>query len=150
MRAPVRSSFPGIWSRCPLECVITNRAERELAELGFIGLVFERTRNQATILSATSLKGTRRPSRRGTPSDADINEHLGGQLTYVFLVCRLAHYIKYTQQEKIGSDLDRGALERVLTKWIAKYISDMEDPAPDILALRPLRSEGLTKESEAR
>lgn len=134
------ASLVGIWSRCSLECVVTNRAERALAEQGFISLVFERSRGQATMLSSPSLRSTTRPSQSRAPTEDDIGQHLGSQLTYVFLVCRLAHYIKLIQQEQIGAELDRGALESVLTKWISRYISDMDNPAPDVLAARPLRS----------
>lgn len=127
------ASLPGISTRLPLECLITSRTEQALAEIGFIGLVYERTRGHVSLLSAPSIKSAATP---GTPSSAD----LGALLPYMFLVCRLAHYLKCVQHEHVGTDASRGALESALTLWIQRYVSDMDRPSPQILAERPLRS----------
>jgi type VI secretion system protein ImpC len=57
----------------------------------------------------------------------------------MFVVTRLAHYIKVLQREQIGSWKERSTLERELNQWISQYVADMEDPAPAVRSARPLR-----------
>ncbi len=55
-----------------------------------------------------------------------MNYKLGTQLPYMFIINRLAHYIKVLQREQIGSWKERSDLEIELNKWIRQYVSDQE------------------------
>ncbi|MGC6746554.1 hypothetical protein ACP0HM_31165 [Escherichia coli] len=46
--------------------------------------------------------------------DAETNYKLGTQLPYLFIINRLAHYIKVLQREQLGSWKERSDLEREL------------------------------------
>jgi type VI secretion system protein ImpC len=67
------------------------------------------------------------------------NYRLGTQLPYLFIVNRLAHYIKVLQRENLGSWKSRVDLESELNKWIRQYIADQENPSPATRSQRPLR-----------
>ncbi len=133
-------SLRGIWHRCPLECQISGRLEQALADEGFIGLVYERSSGRARLLSAASVQRPR-VALGGSDSEraAVAGERLGAQLPYIFLVSRLAHYLKCVQRERIGSWLDRSALQRELDLWLRQYVSDQDDAQWEVRARRPLR-----------
>ena len=73
-------------------------------------------------------------------------ERLGAQLTYVFLVSRLAHYLKRVQRERIGQWDSRTVLQKELDVWLRQYVSDIEDPHWETRARRPLRKAAITVE----
>ena len=81
------------------------------------------TPGRAVILAAPSVQRPRAYASR----DQTINEHLGAQLPYVFLVSRLAHYLKCVQRERIGQWLDRSALERELELWLRSVAAPIQD-----------------------
>ncbi|MDD2778128.1 MAG: hypothetical protein PHI16_04455 [Methanocellales archaeon] len=72
--------------------------------------------------------------------EAELNYKLGTQLPYMFVVNRLAHYIKVIQRENIGSFKERGELEDELNKWIGQYVVEMDNPTASTRAKKPLRS----------
>jgi type VI secretion system protein ImpC len=78
-------------------------------------------------------------------------ERLGAQLPYVFLVCRLAHFLKWVQREKIGQWNDRAALQKELDAWLRQYVSDVDDPHWETRSRRPLRkARSSSRQSPAR
>lgn len=131
-------SFVGIWARCPLEFQLTVRNERALAELGFIGFVFERTTFSASMLSTPSLIAAQ-PLGSRVRSDEELGVRLGAQLNYMLLVCRMAHYIKVIQQERVGQGVGRQHVERDLQMWLRQYVADMDDASVEVMATRPFR-----------
>ncbi|MWN89096.1 type VI secretion system contractile sheath large subunit, partial [Escherichia coli] len=64
---------------------------------------------------------------------------LGTQLPYLFIINRLAHYIKVLQREQLGSWKERGDLERELNTWIRQYVADQENPPSEVRSRKPLR-----------
>src|SRR5690606_4836659 len=87
-------------TKTPCEAAIDDRMEYELAEQGFIGLVFRKDSNNAAFFSANS---TQRPRRFGdTPEGraAQTSSLLGTRLPYMFVITRLAHYLKVLQREQ--------------------------------------------------
>jgi len=57
----------------------------------------------------------------------------------MFIINRLAHYIKVLQRENIGSWTSREELQAELNTWISQYIANQENPSPEVRARRPLR-----------
>ena len=76
-------------------------------------------------------------------------ERLGAQLPYIFLVSRLAHYLKCVQRERIGTWSDRSALERELELWLRQFVSDQDDAQWEVRARRPLRRASVLVEEVA-
>lgn len=132
-------SMHGIEHRMPTEIQLTERHEYELSEEGFIGLVFLKGTNQACFFSANSCQRPKTFQKTPEGRDAELGSRLGAQLPYVFIVCRIAHYLKVLQREEIGRHVERSDLERELNDWLRKYISDMDNPAPAVRGKRPLR-----------
>lgn len=127
-------------TKIPTEIQISDRQEFELAEQGFIGLVFRKSSDNACFFSANS---TQKPKFFGNTAEGkatETNFKLGTQLPYMFVITRLAHYVKVLQREQLGSWKERSDLERELNEWIRQYVSDMENPNPAVRSRRPLRS----------
>ncbi len=128
-----------IEDRMPTELQLTERHEFELSEEGFIGLVFLKGSDQACFFSANSCQRPKTFANTEEGRAQSLGARLGAQLPYVFIVCRIAHYLKVLQREEIGRHLERSDLERELNDWLRQYVSDMDNPAPAIRGKRPLR-----------
>jgi type VI secretion system protein ImpC len=132
-------SMGDIEMKIPTEILISDRREYELAEEGFIALTMRKGSDNAAFFSANSCQ---KPKYYGTSEegrDAELNYRLGTQLPYLFIITRLAHYIKVLQREHIGSWKERVDLERELNTWIRQYVADQENPSSDTRSRRPLR-----------
>lgn len=133
-------SMGEIESKIPTEVLISDRREYELAEEGFIALTMRKGSDNAAFFSANSVQ---KPKIFGNTEDgkaAEMNYRLGGQLPYLFIINRLAHYIKVLQREQIGSWKERTDLETELNNWIRQYIADQENPPAEVRSRRPLRA----------
>lgn len=111
---------------CTLEVLLPPRSERALADLGLLPVTADRLTGRAIVRHAPTLHRARDP--------------LAAQLPYVFLVSRLAHYLRRIQREHIGQWDDRPALQRLLDQWLRRLVADMDDPPPEVRATKPLRS----------
>jgi len=133
-------------TKIPTEILISERREFELAEEGFIALAVRKGSDNAAFFSANSCQ---KPKKFGTSKEAkeaELNHRLGTQLPYLFVINRLAHYIKVLQREQIGSWKGKEDLQRELNNWIKQYVVDMDNPSPAVRSRCPLRSAQITVE----
>ena len=122
------------------EVMITDRREYELTEEGFIALTLRRgDNNRAAFYSAASIQAERHYGHSAENREKNTNFKLGGQLTYLFIINRIAHYLKVIQRENIGTWKEKADVERGLNQWIKQYVSDQENPSIEIRNRRPLR-----------
>lgn len=128
------------------EVIISDRREYELAEEGFIALVYRKGSNNAAFFSANSAQKPKNFPNTEEGKNAERNYRLGTQLPYMFMINRLAHYIKVLQRENIGSWKSQTELQSELSKWISQYVSDQENPSADVRSRRPLRKAQITVE----
>ncbi len=135
-----------IQTKCPTEIMLTERREFELSEEGFIGLTFRKDSDNACFFSANSAQKPKYFGQSEEGRDAELNYRLGTQLPYLFITCRLAHYIKVLQREQIGSWKERADLERELNKWIGQFVADQDVVSAGIRGRRPLRKAKITVE----
>ncbi len=135
-----------IQTKIPTETLISERREYELSEQGFIGLTMRKGSDNACFFSANSVQKPKFFGISKEGKEAEANYRLGTQLPYLFIICRLAHYIKVLQRENIGSWKERIDLERELNNWIKQYVADMDNPAPGVRSRRPLRQAQITVE----
>lgn len=133
-------SLGEIQTKIPTEVMISERREFELAEEGFIPLVFRKDSDNACFFSANSAQKPKYFGQSPEAKDAELNYRLGTQLPYMFLVNRVAHYLKVLQREQLGSWKERGDLERELNKWISQYVVDMDYVSADVRSRHPLRA----------
>ena len=112
----IYDSLGQLQSKIPTEVLITDRREYELAEEGFITLTMRKGSDNAAFFSANSIQKCKvfPPTREG--KIAETNYKLGTQLPYMFIVNRLAHYIKVLQREQLGAWKERQDLQRELNQ----------------------------------
>lgn len=123
----------------PTEITLSDRKEFELSEQGFIGLTVRKGTDNATFFSANSPQKAKFFGNSKEAKQAETNFKLGTELPYLFVVNRIAHYIKVLQRENIGSWKTRNELERELTTWIRQYVADQDNPPAAVRSRRPLR-----------
>jgi len=132
-------SMGDIETKIPTEVTISDRRELELADQGFMPLVYRKGSDNAAFFSAQSCH---KPAFYGTSAEAkaaETNDKLGSMLPYMFIVGRIAHYLKVIQRENIGSWKERADIEKELNDWIAQFVSDQEVVTADVRSRRPLR-----------
>jgi len=132
-------SMGQLQAKIPTEILITDRREYELAEEGFITLTMRKGSDNAAFFSANSVQKPKTFPNTAEGKAAETNYKLGTQLPYLFIISRLAHYIKVLQREQIGSWKERSDLERELNSWIRQYVADQENPPADVRSRKPLR-----------
>ncbi len=121
--------------KCPTETPITDRREKELADLGFAPLVHCKGTPNAAFFSVQSTQ-----KAKAYQSDAaTANARISAQLPYIFAVSRFAHYLKSMMRDKIGGYTSKGEIHRFLNNWIMNYVVGNDDASMSVKAKRPLR-----------
>ncbi len=136
-----------VQTKIPTEVLVSERREYELAEEGFIGLTMRKGSDNAAFFSANSVQKPKFFGISKEGKEAETNYKLGTQLPYMFVINRMAHYLKVIQRENIGTWKERSDLERELNLWIRQYVANMENPAPEVRSRRPLREAQVTVEN---
>ena len=136
----IYENFGTMQSKIPTEVLITDRREYELSEAGFIPLTLRRGSNNAVFFSANAALKPKVFPNTPEGKEAETNYRLGTQLPYIFLISRLAHYLKVLQREQIGSWKERGDIEKGLNEWLRQYISNQENPPAEVRSRRPFRN----------
>jgi len=126
-------------TKIPTEVQLTLRREFEMAEQGFIGLTYRKDTDNAAFFSANSAQKAKNFPDTAAGKKAETNYRLGTMLPYMFIITRLAHYLKVLQTEQIGTSKERKDLERDLNTWISQYVTEMDNPGPALRAKKPLR-----------
>jgi type VI secretion system protein ImpC len=121
--------------KCPTEVPITDRREKELADLGFVPLVHCKGTDYAAFFSVQSCQ---KPKIYDLDS-ANANARLSAQLPYIMACSRFAHYLKAMMRDKIGSFMSREEAESFLNRWITTYVTPDDSASPAAKAQRPLR-----------
>jgi len=119
----------------PTEIPITDRREKELADLGFVPLVHCKGTDYAAFFSVQSAQ---KPKTYDTDS-ANANARLSAQIPYIMAVSRFAHYLKAMMRDKIGSFMSRTEAEAFLNRWITRYVVPDDTASIEAKARAPLR-----------
>ncbi|MFH1096359.1 MAG: type VI secretion system contractile sheath large subunit [Candidatus Desantisbacteria bacterium] len=120
--------------KIPTEVLISDRKEFEFAELGFIPMSFYKNKDFACFFSAHSAQ----KPKKYKDAIATANSKLCANMPYLFLVSRLAHYLKVIQRENIGSAKEKDDLQKELQDWISGLVTTMKNPGQDLKARCPL------------
>lgn len=121
--------------KCPTEIAITDRREKEFADLGFVPLVHCKGTDYAAFFSTQTVN---KPKVYDTDF-ANANARLSSQLQYILAVSRFAHYLKSIMRDKIGSFMTRKNAEDFLNRWIGNYVLLDDDAGQEMKAKFPLR-----------
>ena len=130
-----RTESGDIAMKCPTETPISDRREKELADLGFAPLVHCKGTDYAAFFSVQSCQ---KPKIYDSDA-ATANARISAQLPYLFAVSRFAHYLKAMMRDKIGGFASRGEVEEFLNKWISQYVVSNDGVSFEVKAKRPLR-----------
>ena len=104
--------------KCPTEIAITDRREKEFADLGFVPLVHCKGTDFAAFFSTQ----TGNKPKVYDSDAANANAKLSSQLQYILAVSRFAHYLKSMMRDKIGSFMTRKDAESFLNRWISNFV----------------------------
>ena len=121
--------------KCPTEIAVTDRREKELADLGFIPLVHCKNTDYAAFFSTQSAQ----KAKKYNTDSANANAVLSAQLQYIFAVSRVAHYLKAMMRDKIGSFASAANVESYLNRWITQYVLLDDNATQEAKAQYPLR-----------
>ena len=121
--------------KCPTEIAITDRREKELADLGFVPLVHCKGTDYAAFFSTQT---GNKPKVYDTDA-ANANARLSSQLQYILAASRFAHYLKSMMRDKIGSFMTRKNAEDFLNRWISNYVLLDDNASQEMKAKYPLR-----------
>ncbi len=130
-----RTESGDVVMKCPTETQITDRREKELADLGFAPLVHQKGTSNAAFFSVQSAQ---KPKVYDSDA-ATANARISAQLPYIFAVSRFAHYLKSMMRDKIGGYMSRSQAQSFLNTWIANYVVGNDDASFEVKAKRPLR-----------
>ena len=130
-----RTDSGDVAMKCPTESPITDRREKELADLGFVPLVHQKGTDKACFFSVQSAQ---KPKVYDNPA-ATANARISAQLPYIFAVSRFAHYLKAMMRDKIGGFASRDEVERFLNTWINNYAVANDDAGFSVKARHPLK-----------
>jgi type VI secretion system protein ImpC len=121
--------------KCPTESPITDRREKELADLGFAPLVHQKGTANACFFSVQSAQ----KAKVYNTDAATANARISAQLPYIFAVSRFAHYLKSMMRDKIGGYMSRDEAQSFLSNWISNYVISNDDAPAAMKAQRPLK-----------
>ncbi|EBD4389305.1 type VI secretion system contractile sheath large subunit [Citrobacter arsenatis] len=121
--------------QCPTEVAISDRREKELAELGFIPLVYCKGTDYAAFFAVQSAN----KPRKYDLDLANANARLSSQLQYIMTTSRFAHYLKSIVRDKVGSFMSRSECQNFLQTWINQYVVGADNVGMSIKASHPLR-----------
>jgi type VI secretion system protein ImpC len=130
-----RTDSGDIAMKCPTETAITDRREKELADLGFAPLVHQKGTDKAAFFSVQSAQ---KPKVYDKDS-ATANARISAQLPYIFAVSRFAHYLKAMMRDKIGGYMSRDEAERFLNDWVSNYVVSNDSAGFSLKAQKPLK-----------
>ena len=128
--------------KCPTEIAITDRREKELADLGFNPLSHYKKTDYAVFFGSQTAQ---RPKVYEEHS-ATENAAIAAKLPYIMVTSRVAHHIKIMGRDKIGSAAGTGEVEQFLNRWITKYVDANPNAANDTRHRYPLAEAKVTVE----
>jgi type VI secretion system protein ImpC len=126
----------GTQMKIPTEILIPETREFEFANEGFIPLSYYKNSNYACFFSANSAQ---KITQTDNP-DVNANLKVNSRLPYIFMISRIAHYLKIIQRENIGTTKSKAVLQEELNKWIKSLVTEMPDPGPQLIATHPLKA----------
>jgi len=125
----------GVIPKTSTDCIISDRQEAELSNLGFIPL----THCHDTAYSAFYSNQTVQKPKVYEDEFATQNAKISGMLQYILCVSQFAHALKVIARDQVGSFEEPEEIERVLSDWIHEYVTPDEKARPETKATRPLR-----------
>jgi type VI secretion system protein ImpC len=129
------NSFPDY----AVECVLSEQKVQQLTSLGLLSLSVNKRTDNIFFNSGNSVRWGSLSTPHTRASEQTLNAQVEAQLSYLFVIARIAHYLKVVQRESIGSLVSISEVQIELNRWLKQYISDVENPAPGVRSRKPLK-----------
>jgi len=127
----------GVVAKCPTDLTVVDTQEKDLAEVGVIPLCHCHGTEFCAFYGTPSL---RRPKTYNETA-ATLNAKVSAMLHYVFCASRFAHFLNAIARDLIGSNAEASDIQKRLNDWLNdNYVLDDPNPAPELIARRPLRA----------
>jgi type VI secretion system protein ImpD len=126
---------PGIAIKYSTEVALSERQEKDLADLGFIPLSKAKDTPYSVFYSNQSAQS----HKKYETAAATMNARISAMLQYILCVSRFAHYIKVLARDKVGSFQTPEEVEQYLRRWLQGYCNANDRAGPETLARYPLR-----------
>ncbi len=139
---PAATEFAALGARFrrpPVEVVVTRRLEGMLREVGLIALNHRKGTRRLWVASANSLQAPREHGHTEEGREATLNYLLGTRFPYLFLACRIAHYLKVIERDMLGAARTPLEVERELDAWLSELVNTMDAMSAEDRARYPLR-----------
>lgn len=120
--------------KCPTEIAITDRREKELANLGFMPLSHYKKTDYAVFFGAQTAQ---RPKIYEEDA-ATENAAIAAKLPYMMVTSRVAHHVKIMGRDKIGSMTSTTEVAETLNKWLLSSIDKNPNAGQEMRYRRPL------------
>ena len=133
----------------PIETVISEQKIAQLGQIGFLPLSINKRINELIFNVAGSLRWGSLTIPMSRSTDELLHAQVEAQLPYLFVISCIAHYLKVVERDNVGSLKNVSELQGELNKWLRRYVSDVENPAPGVRARKPLKkAEVVLKKNE--
>ncbi len=126
-----------VWPRVPLEIVWNDHQERELLSAGLIPLTAIPNAEELLFGAVRSLQ-TPQQFIGGSAEVANANARLSSQINAILCVSRFAHHLKMIGRHMVGSFKTEDEIERVLQRWLVRYVNSNQSAHGDSRARFPL------------
>ncbi|MEH3106684.1 MAG: type VI secretion system contractile sheath large subunit [Sphingomonas fennica] len=129
------SDLAGVVARFPTENAVSEEQEVALNAAGFVCLRQLHLTGSVAFLNLPTLH---RPPDYETEA-ARMNAKMGAMLNYILCVARFAHYVKVMARDWVGKYTDETECERLLQRWLDRFVTANEDASPEMRVRYPLR-----------
>lgn len=128
--------------KCPTEIAITDRREKELANLGFMPLSHYKKTDYAVFFGAQT---TQKP-KVFEDDAATENAAIAAKLPYMMVTSRIAHHVKIMGRDKVGSLATVNEVENQLNRWMQRYVNTSTETSQKLRYRYPLAEAKVTVE----
>jgi type VI secretion system protein ImpC len=123
------------------DALLTDIRERQLARAGFATLLYRRDKERPCFFSAPTVAQTRELhfDANGELNRVSLDDWVNGQLPYLLIATRIAHFLKTAPREWIGENLSARELSERLSGRLNEFCSKTEMPDASTRGRRPLK-----------
>lgn len=126
-----------VWTRPPLDLVLTDRQERALVEAGLMPLTALPFDAAAAFGAVRSVQATGAYAGPNAAA-ATANARISAQVNAMLCVSRFAHYLKVMGRDMVGAFRTADEVERQLQRWLTAYVDASPGGTPETRARFPL------------
>ena len=131
----------------PMDALITDRQEYELAEAGYACLCQQKNADRGVFYTTRSLHAP----EHFESNDDYVSARLQGDLRAVLVASRFAHYLRCILRDKIGSFRSVADTVQWLNNWLLQYVDgDPLNSSLDAKSRKPLAAAIVESSYESR